>query len=96
MNQSEAVAIRILAGISSERTSSEKRQAIFRSGDLENVTANWHKTLGLFARGEYSIAILRAATTLELAPLCANIEMMSRPGESEDDPQNRKTSSHTP
>ena len=74
MNQSEAVAIRILAGISSERTSSEKRQAIFRSGDLENVTANWHKTLGLFARGEYSIAILRAATTLELAPLCANIE----------------------
>ena len=35
--------------------------------DLERVSANWNKTLGLFARGEYSLAIVRAAVTAELA-----------------------------
>ncbi len=34
--------------------------------DPEKVFANWNKTLGLFERGEYSLAIVRAAVTLEL------------------------------
>ncbi len=35
--------------------------------DLDKVISNWTKTLGLFSRGEYSISIIRAATTAELA-----------------------------
>ena len=35
--------------------------------DVEKVCSNWRKTLGLFERGEYSVAIIRAATTVELA-----------------------------
>jgi hypothetical protein len=35
--------------------------------DPEKVFANWNKTLGLFERGEYSLAIVRAAVTMELA-----------------------------
>ena len=35
--------------------------------DLEKVLSNWTKTRGLFSRGEYSISIVRAATTAELA-----------------------------
>lgn len=33
----------------------------------ENVWANWNKTLGLLERDEYSVAIVRAAVSLELA-----------------------------
>jgi hypothetical protein len=29
--------------------------------DAEKVFANWNKSLGLFERGEYSLAIVRAA-----------------------------------
>jgi hypothetical protein len=35
--------------------------------DPEKVFANWNKTLGLFERGEYSLAIIRAAVTMEIA-----------------------------
>ena len=35
--------------------------------DIDRVTANWTKTLGLFARREYSLSIVRAAVTAELA-----------------------------
>ena len=35
--------------------------------DLDKVTSNWTKSLGLFSRREYSISIIRAATTTELA-----------------------------
>lgn len=35
--------------------------------DLEKVHANWKKTTGLFARREYSLSIVRAAVTGELA-----------------------------
>ena len=35
--------------------------------DSEKVMSNWTKTRGLYQRGEYSLAILRAATTIELA-----------------------------
>lgn len=38
-----------------------------KRSDLEKVTANWNKTLGLFARREYSLSILRATVTAELA-----------------------------
>jgi hypothetical protein len=35
--------------------------------DPENVSANWNKTLGLLERDEYSVAIVRAAVSVELA-----------------------------
>jgi hypothetical protein len=35
--------------------------------ELERVCSNWTKTVGLLSRGEYSVAIVRAGTTLELA-----------------------------
>jgi hypothetical protein len=35
--------------------------------DPEKVFANWNKTLGLLERAEYSVAIVRAAVTVELA-----------------------------
>jgi len=35
--------------------------------DLEKVESNWTKTLGLFSRKEYSLSIVRAAVTAELA-----------------------------
>ncbi len=35
--------------------------------DIEKLKSNWKKTLGLFARREYSLSILRAAVTAELA-----------------------------
>ena len=38
-----------------------------RRTDAEKVFDNWTKTLGLFERGEYSVAIVRAAISMELA-----------------------------
>ena len=38
-----------------------------RLPDLERMKRNWNKTLGLFDRGEYSVAIIRAVTAVELA-----------------------------
>ena len=35
--------------------------------DPEKVFANWNKTLGLLERNEYSVAIVRAAVTVEIA-----------------------------
>ena len=35
--------------------------------DIEKVISNWTKTLGLLERGEYSVAVVRAAVSLELA-----------------------------
>ena len=35
--------------------------------DAEKILANWSKTCGLFLRGEHSMAVIRAATTVELA-----------------------------
>jgi hypothetical protein len=35
--------------------------------DAESVWANWNKTLGLLERDEYSVAIVRAAVSVELA-----------------------------
>lgn len=43
------------------------RKAYSTRSDLEKVTSNWTKTLGLFARREYSVSIVRAAVTAELA-----------------------------
>ncbi len=35
--------------------------------DAEKIRSNWNKTIGLFEGGEYSVSIIRAATTVELA-----------------------------
>ncbi len=33
----------------------------------EKIQSNWNKTCGLYRRGEYSMSVIRAATTVELA-----------------------------
>lgn len=38
-----------------------------KRSDLEKIISNWNKTRGLYHRKEYSVAIIRAATTVELA-----------------------------
>jgi hypothetical protein len=35
--------------------------------DLEKLHSNWAKTVGLFKRGDFSVSIIRAATTVEIA-----------------------------
>lgn len=42
-------------------------KAYSKRSDLEKVISNWKKTIGLFKRREYSLSILRAAVTAELA-----------------------------
>lgn len=34
---------------------------------VEKIQSNWKKTCGLYLRGEHSMAVIRAATTVELA-----------------------------
>lgn len=35
--------------------------------DLDKIKSNWNKTIGLYNRGEWSGAIVRAATSVEIA-----------------------------
>jgi len=44
-----------------------KRTPYSKRTDIEKISSNWNKTRGLFHRKEYSVAIIRAATTVELA-----------------------------
>ena len=43
-----------------------ERKPYSQRSDLEKVSSNWNKTLGLFSRKEYSVSIIRAAVTAEL------------------------------
>ncbi|GJL85305.1 MAG: hypothetical protein DHS20C02_10800 [Micavibrio sp.] len=43
-----------------------KKTPYSKASDEEKITRNWRKSLGLFERGEYSVAILRCATCVEL------------------------------
>ncbi len=45
----------------------KKRKPYSKRTDYEKISANWKKTLALFKKGEYSVSIIRAATTAELA-----------------------------
>lgn len=45
----------------------KKKNPYSKSSDDEKVVRNWRKCNGLFDRNEYSIAILRCATCIELA-----------------------------
>ena len=50
------------------RTKTDKnRKPYSRASDDEKVARNWRKALGLYERREYSVAVLRCATCLELA-----------------------------
>ena len=42
------------------------RKPYHEKSDAEKVRSNWRKTLNLFRMGEYSVAIIRAATVVEL------------------------------
>lgn len=44
-----------------------KKKPYSKRTDLEKLNSNWNKTCGLFRREEYSLAIVRAATTVEIA-----------------------------
>jgi hypothetical protein len=43
------------------------RKPYSQRSDTERLESNWTKTLGLFDRGEYSMAIVRAGTCAEIA-----------------------------
>jgi hypothetical protein len=49
------------------RTKTEKKKKPYsKASDDEKVTRNWNKALGLYEREEWSVAVLRCATCLEL------------------------------
>jgi len=49
--------------------------------DAEKITSNWHKTLKLFQRREYSVCVIRAATCVELAAnLMVRAELIQQRG----------------
>ena len=43
-----------------------KKKPYSKVSDDEKVSRNWNKALGLYKRGEWSVAVLRCATCLEL------------------------------
>lgn len=45
----------------------KRRKPYSERSDSEKILSNWRKTLSLFTRREYSVSIIRAATTVELA-----------------------------
>jgi len=47
--------------------STKLKKPYSKRSDSEKIESNWRKTLGLFKREEYSVSIIRAATSLELA-----------------------------
>lgn len=50
------------------RTKTDKKKKPYsRASDDEKVARNWRKAFGLYERGEYSVAVLRCTTCLELA-----------------------------
>lgn len=53
--------------MSKSRTKKSTRIPYDKLADDEKVRKNWHKAIGLYEREEWSVAILRAATCLELA-----------------------------
>ncbi len=44
-----------------------KRTPYSKASDDEKVKRNWNKATGLYKRGEYSVAVLRCGTCIELA-----------------------------
>ena len=44
-----------------------KRTPYSKASDDEKVARNWRKARGLYERGEYSVAVIRCGTCIELA-----------------------------
>lgn len=57
----------VSAGVMQPDPRAMPKKPYSQRSDLERVESNWIKTLGLFARREYSLSIVRAAVTAELA-----------------------------
>jgi hypothetical protein len=53
--------------VSKSKTKRSRRAPYDKLSDDEKVLKNWNKALGLYFRGEWSVAILRCGTCLELA-----------------------------
>ncbi len=53
--------------MSKSKTRKSARVPYDKLSDDEKVLKNWNKALGLYGRGEWSVAILRCGTCLELA-----------------------------
>lgn len=51
----------------SQRGTKSGKTPYSSASDDEKVKRNWNKAKGLFERGEYSVAVLRCATCVELA-----------------------------
>ncbi|MCK5225510.1 MAG: hypothetical protein KAQ89_02215 [Planctomycetes bacterium] len=53
--------------LKSEKKSKPKRKPYSEAKSDERVERNWKKTHGLFTRGEYSVAVIRCGTCIELS-----------------------------
>ena len=51
----------------SKRKPKTNRTPYSKASDDEKVARNWNKARGLFDRGEYSVAVIRCGTCVELA-----------------------------
>ena len=51
----------------SKKKPKSKRTPYSKASDDEKVARNWNKARGLFSRGEYSVAVIRCGTCVELA-----------------------------
>jgi hypothetical protein len=57
----------------------KKKRPYSERSDADKIQANWTKTCTLFKKREYSVAIIRAATTVEIAVnLVVRQELISR------------------
>lgn len=53
--------------VANRKKSVDKKTPYSQVSDDQKVVRNWRKALGLFYRGEYSVAIIRCGTCVELA-----------------------------
>ena len=51
----------------SKKKPKSKRTPYSKASDDEKVSRNWNKAVGLFSRGEFSVAVIRCGTCVELA-----------------------------
>jgi len=51
----------------SKKKPKSKTTPYLKASDDEKVARNWNKALGLFSRGDFSVAVIRCGTCVELA-----------------------------
>lgn len=56
-----------MRSLKSKKKPKSKKRPYSKASDDEKVARNWNKALGLFSRSEFSVAIIRCGTCVELA-----------------------------